>query len=472
MATIDDLTAQIRAFEHGPPWRRIAAVRDRVLVTPIPRYAADVVAVAGLQGADVVLCEGVPGIVVGALATGCPVAVLMPNIYLRPTAGRPPMGTGWSPGRHRLFQLRNTLAGKAYTRIIDTCVPAVNRAAAAYGVPPVAHTMDLYDRCARVLVMTSRSFDFAPDGLPGNVRYTGPQLEDPDWAAPDPQPQLDLLPPGSDPLVLVAMSSIFQNQTAVLRRAAAALGGLPVRGLVTTGWAVDPGQLRVPANVRAVRAAPHSALLPLAAAVITHAGHGTVLKALAAAVPLVCMPQGRDQKDNTARVLRLGAGVRVKPGSAPRPSPQPFGRCGRTRSTAPPQRPPRTNWPRMRPGRRAPRTKPRRFSCRLAEPDPQPPQPTTHHPPTVMTIGSPAATTANPRSPPTRPRGTRQPRSLWPASGRSPLGVPVFAGPPAASGNTGGEASSGIDPPPGLALRRGSAPRPAAAVRLHPVLNA
>ena len=69
VATIDDLTAQIRAFEHGPPWRRIAAVRDRVLVAPIPQYAADVVEVAGRERADVVLCEGVPGIVVGALAT-------------------------------------------------------------------------------------------------------------------------------------------------------------------------------------------------------------------------------------------------------------------------------------------------------------------------------------------------------------------------------------------------------------------
>ena len=98
---------------------------------------------------------------------------------------------------------------------------------------------------------------------------------------------------------------------------AAALGGMPVRALVTTGRAVDPWQLRVPANVRAVRAAPHLALLPLAAAVITHAGHSTVLKALAAGVPLVCMPQGRDQKDNTTRVLRLGAGVRVKSDSAP-----------------------------------------------------------------------------------------------------------------------------------------------------------
>ena len=44
---------------------------------------------------------------------------------------------------------------------------------------------------------------------------------------------------------------------------------------------------------------------------VTHAGHGTVIKALAAGVPLVCLPQGRDQKDNAARVQRLGAGIRL-----------------------------------------------------------------------------------------------------------------------------------------------------------------
>ena len=51
---------------------------------------------------------------------------------------------------------------------------------------------------------------------------------------------------------------------------------------------------------------------------ITHAGHGTVLKALAAGVPLVCVPMGRDQRDNTTRVLRLGAGVRVSKTAEPR----------------------------------------------------------------------------------------------------------------------------------------------------------
>jgi UDP:flavonoid glycosyltransferase YjiC (YdhE family) len=54
-----------------------------------------------------------------------------------------------------------------------------------------------------------------------------------------------------------------------------------------------------------------------ASVVVTHAGHGTVMKALAAGVPLVCIPMGRDQKDNTARVLRLGAGMRLSKKSTP-----------------------------------------------------------------------------------------------------------------------------------------------------------
>jgi UDP:flavonoid glycosyltransferase YjiC (YdhE family) len=62
-----------------------------------------------------------------------------------------------------------------------------------------------------------------------------------------------------------------------------------------------------------VRSAPHSEVLKQAAAVVTHAGHGTVIKTLAAGVPQVCLPLGRDQLDNAARVDHHGAGLRLKP---------------------------------------------------------------------------------------------------------------------------------------------------------------
>jgi EryCIII-like glycosyltransferase len=46
-----------------------------------------------------------------------------------------------------------------------------------------------------------------------------------------------------------------------------------------------------------------------AALAITHGGHGTVMKALAAGVPMVVLPHGRDQADTAARVTARGAGI-------------------------------------------------------------------------------------------------------------------------------------------------------------------
>ena len=134
-----------------------------------------------------------------------------------------------------------------------------------------------------------------------------PAAEDPAWAG-------DWTPPaGDEPLVLVGLSSTFMDHGDLLQRVTTALGDLPVRGLVTTGPAIDPDSISAPANVDVVRSAPHSQVLPHAAAVVTHAGHGTVIKSLAAGVPLVCLPLGRDQLDNAARVAAHGAGLRLKP---------------------------------------------------------------------------------------------------------------------------------------------------------------
>ena len=44
---------------------------------------------------------------------------------------------------------------------------------------------------------------------------------------------------------------------------------------------------------------------------VTHAGQGTVIRALAAGVPLICLPMGRDQPENTVRVVARGAGIRL-----------------------------------------------------------------------------------------------------------------------------------------------------------------
>jgi UDP:flavonoid glycosyltransferase YjiC (YdhE family) len=103
---------------------------------------------------------------------------------------------------------------------------------------------------------------------------------------------------------------------ALLRRIVLALSRLPVRAVLTLGPALDPAEVPGSENVVVLRAAPHSQVLDRAALLVTHCGHGTTMKGLAAGVPLVCLPMGRDQNDTAARVVHAGAGVRLQPSAS------------------------------------------------------------------------------------------------------------------------------------------------------------
>jgi UDP:flavonoid glycosyltransferase YjiC (YdhE family) len=58
---------------------------------------------------------------------------------------------------------------------------------------------------------------------------------------------------------------------------------------------------------------PHDRVMPIADLVITHAGHGTVMAAAGAGVPMLCLPMGRDQPDVAGRVKALGLGRVISP---------------------------------------------------------------------------------------------------------------------------------------------------------------
>jgi MGT family glycosyltransferase len=227
-----------------------------------------------------------------------------------PAPGLPPFGTGWRPARGPLGRARDAAMARIGRRLWDRGLPAVNEARTGLGLDPLPTLWAQLDRAEQVLVLSSAEFDF-PGDLPANVSYVGPRLDDPEWVEPwEP-------PAGDDPLVLVALSSGPQDQLALLRTVVDSLAGMPVRGVVTTGNAIDPADVAAPAHVQVVRSAPHNRVLEQASAVITHGGHGTVVKTLAAGVPQLVVPMGRDQLDNATRVTARGAGVRVKPSTKP-----------------------------------------------------------------------------------------------------------------------------------------------------------
>lgn len=90
-----------------------------------------------------------------------------------------------------------------------------------------------------------------------------------------------------------------------------AVAALPVRVLLTLGGAPPASAVDPPPNVTVRGFIPHDLVLPHMAAVISHGGLSTITAALTAGVPLLCIPQGRDQYDNAERVAESGAGRAV-----------------------------------------------------------------------------------------------------------------------------------------------------------------
>jgi MGT family glycosyltransferase len=305
----------IRDWEARTPLGAFARGRDRVMMGPASAYAQDTHAALEREAVDAMVCDymlfGPP---IAAERAGVPQALIVHNIYMVPEPGKPAPGPGFLPARGRLGVARDRAVNRAFLALFNRGLPAVNRARSQHGLAPLRHIVDQLHRVELVLVLTSESFDFHGEAHPGHVRYVGPMLADPRWVGAWQPPW-----PADDPrpLVVVSFSSTYMAQERVLARVIEGLGRLDGRVLVTTGPAVDPASLPAAGNTVVVRSAPHAKLFPEAAVVVTHAGMGTVTRALACGVPLVCVPMGRDQLDVAARVVHAGAGVRLRTGAKP-----------------------------------------------------------------------------------------------------------------------------------------------------------
>jgi UDP:flavonoid glycosyltransferase YjiC (YdhE family) len=111
--------------------------------------------------------------------------------------------------------------------------------------------------------------------------------------------------------VLVAPSTAQDPEHRLLRAALAGLGGEPIRVLATWNRRPLPGPAPVPANTRLVEWVSYSQTMPLCALVICHAGHGTMVRALASGAPVLAVPHAGDMSENAARADWAGVGVRL-----------------------------------------------------------------------------------------------------------------------------------------------------------------
>lgn len=299
----------VKDWEVSNPLAGLQRMRDRLIAGPASAMADETTEQIRSFSPDALLVDYFMfGALVAGQASGLPVAVLVPNIWALPARGVPPIGGGFPLAKGPLGRTRDAALIWTTNRVFERGLPVLNSARAEHGLAPLRSFYDQVLLADRILVLTSPTFDYAAPFVPPNVRYVGPVLDEPAWAEPWAPPETD----GDRPLALVALSSTFQDQTALLQRILDGLGPVPAHVILTTGPAIDPDGLTAPDNVHVLRSAPHGPILQRASVVLTHCGHGTTLKSLAAGVPMVCIPMGRDQDDTAARVVHHGAGIRLR----------------------------------------------------------------------------------------------------------------------------------------------------------------
>lgn len=234
---------------------------------------------------------------------GIPLATLIPHIYPVVEPGLPFFAIGLRPPRTGLGRAIWRTGHERALRIgLEQGRADLNLQRARLGLPPLERfhggiSADL------ALVATYPQLEY-PRRWPAGVEITGPMTFE------MPHPDIDL-PPGDDPLVLVAPSTAHDSENHLVRAALAALADEPVRVVATTNKVTPQRPVEVPANATLVEWLSYSQLMPAASLVISHGGHGTVARALGAGTPVLVCPIIGDMSETAMRVSWAGAGLSI-----------------------------------------------------------------------------------------------------------------------------------------------------------------
>ena len=178
----------------------------------------------------------------------------------------------------------------------------LNELRATHGLPPDPELVMLQ----RYLILSPfpPSFRDPANPLPSTGHTIRPTLADGSGGEVEPAWLAELT---VRPLVYFTLGTIFNLESGDLfERVLAGLSPLPVSIVVTVGRELEPQALGPqPANVRVEGYVPQSLLLPRCELVVSHAGSGSVVGALAHGLPMVLLPIGADQPLNAARCREL-----------------------------------------------------------------------------------------------------------------------------------------------------------------------
>lgn len=231
-----------------------------------------------------------------------PWATLVPHVYPHGEPDFPIYSLGArlprTAGGRRLWRA----AQRPVDRGLERGRVELNETRARLGLPALSHVHGGISR-QLALVATFPQLEY-PRAWPDHVHVVGPLMWEP--------PAGDVeLPPGEEPLVLIAPSTAQDSEHRLLSAALRGLADAPVRVLATWNRRLPPRPLPVPPNARLVDWVSYSRTMPHCDVVVCHAGHGTLVRALSSGCAVVACPAVGDMNENAARLDWAGAGVRL-----------------------------------------------------------------------------------------------------------------------------------------------------------------
>ena len=235
---------------------------------------------------------------------GVPLATLVPHVHPAGEDGWPPYSIG--------ARLPRTAAGRAFWRRVGRVTAAgleqgrreLNGTRRRLGLPELDYVHNGLSR-QLTLVATFPQLEY-PREWPSWTHVIGP-------LAYELESEPVELPPGDAPLVLVAPSTVHDPEFRLVRNTLAGLADEPVRVIAAWNRRPPPTDIHidVPDNARLVPWLSYSRVMPQCDVVVSHVGHGTVMRALSSGCVVVACPASGDQAENAARVDWAGVGVRV-----------------------------------------------------------------------------------------------------------------------------------------------------------------
>ncbi len=264
---------------------------------------------------------------------GLPVATLIPHVYPGPLPGAPPYALGARLPRTPVGRLGWGMLEGLTAHGLRQGRAELNETRRRLGLRPLDRLYGgISDKLTLVATLPQLEY---PRRWPPNTHVVGPLIWEPPYHEVAP-------PPGEEPLILVAPSTAQDSKQALLRAALEGLAAEPVRVLAATnrrpagaaavsnaaagaGSSVGASDsaagagssvgadasISVPANARLVDWISYSRTMPMSSLVVTHAGHGTLVRALVSGCPVLAVPHSGDMAENAARARWAGAGLRL-----------------------------------------------------------------------------------------------------------------------------------------------------------------